>query len=238
MNAEGTAPQSDYAQPPELQTARREPQNMVALIGVSRPDAMIRLASPDGGAIGAKASHDGAWSLTVPGGPAPRLYSLSEDQPGQPLRARGYVAALPAPGAPAAILRPGAGVDSLGAADAGLTITGVDFDRSGVGVASGRAKAGEVVRITLDGTEVGEDTTSPEGVFAVPLSQSLHGGAHVLSAQARSGAASAAFRADATAPLLKPGFLATRERDAWRIDWTTPGGGVQTTIIFDPKAPA
>ena len=26
--------------------------------------------------------------------------------------------------------------------------------------------------------------------------------------------------------------------DAWRLDWITPGGGVQTTLAFDPEAGA
>ena len=219
---------SDYASPPELKAAQRDGRDMLALSGVSRPDAMIRVVLSDGRAMGATASHAGAWSVTVPGGPVVKLYSLSEDVAGQPLRARGYIAALPAPGARAGALSP---VGST------LAITALDYDRSGVAVASGWARPGEEVRLLLDGAEAGEDRAAANGAFAAALSQSLNGGSHVLSAQSPSGRASAAFRAEPTAPISRPGFIATRVQAAWRIDWMTPGGGAQTTIVFDPKGP-
>ena len=228
---------SDYASPPELKAAQRDGRDMLALSGVSRPDAMIRVVLSDGRAMGATASHAGAWSVTVPGGPVVKLYSLSEDVAGQPLRARGYIAALPAPGASAAILRPGAGAEALSPVGSTLAITALDYDRSGVAVASGWARPGEEVRLLLDGAEAGEDRAAANGAFAAALSQSLNGGSHVLSAQSPSGRASAAFRAEPTAPLSRPGFIATRVQAAWRIDWMTPGGGAQTTIVFDPKGP-
>ncbi len=229
---------SDYAPPPELKAAQRNGKDMLTLSGVSRPDAMIRVVLSDGRAMGVAASHDGAWSVTVPGGPLVRLYSLSEDVAGRPLRARGYVAALPAPGASAAILRPGGGAGALPPPGASLTITALDYDRSGAAVASGWARPGEEVRLSLDGVDAGEDRAAADGAFAAALSQSLNGGGHVLSAQSLSGRASAAFRAEPTAPLSRPGFVAARAQGAWRIDWMTPGGGVQTTIVFDPKGPA
>ena len=38
----------------------------------------------------------------------------------------------------------------------------------------------------------------------------------------------------AAAPLTAGPFLAARTASGWRIDWMTPGGGVQTTFLIAP----
>ena len=234
-SAEAPSPQSDYLASPEPRSATATAGG-VMLAGVGQPDATIRLASPDGSAIGAAAGHDGAWSLTAPGGDTIRLYSLSEDLGGRLLRARGYVALVPQPGPAAATLHPGTAVEPLGPRPAGLRIAAVDFDRSGAAVASGSARPLTSVRITLDGAEAGEDRTDAAGRYAVTLAETLRPGRHVLAATSPgSPAASAAFDAAPAAPIARPPFTAARQDGAWRLDWMTPGGGVQTTVMFDPE---
>jgi hypothetical protein len=36
--------------------------------------------------------------------------------------------------------------------------------------------------------------------------------------------------------IATPPFDAERLDGAWRIDWMTPGGGVQSTVLFDHRA--
>lgn len=226
-------PQADYAAPPELSGASRGLGGEVTLAGTALPEARIRLAAPDGAAIGGTADAAGGWSLTVPAITAPRLVSLSEDAAGRLLRARGYVALLPAPGPPAVTIRPATGAEPF-ARSAAVSIAAVDYDRSGVAVVSGSAPPGQTVRVRLDGGAAGEGRANDRGVYVVSLSQPLPAGAHSIDVATDRGEASAAFQSAPAAPILKPPFTAARASGAWRIDWITPGGGVQTTVVFDP----
>jgi hypothetical protein len=232
--AQAPNPLLDYASPPELTGAVRGAEATVSLSGVARPGASIRLASPDGTAISTSASSAGRWTLSAAAGAEPRLFSLSEALGGRLLRARGYIAALPAPGAAAVMLRPGTAAEPLAGQDRGPRLTAVDFDRSGAGVVAGLARPGEAVRITLDGADAGEGRANAQGIFTVPLSRTLAPSAHTLTATSALGSASAAFEASPASAIARPPFTASRAASSWRIDWMTPGGGVQTTVLFDP----
>ena len=153
---------------------------------------------------------------------------------GRPVRARGYIAALPSPSSPAAILLPGGGAEPLPGREPRLRLSGVDFDGSGAGVAAGVAPPGDTIRLELDGVETGVGRANARGVFTVPLAQTLHPGSHALTAATTRAQAQASFSAAPAAAIAHPPLAASRAGAAWRIDWMTPGGGVQTTIIFDP----
>lgn len=227
----------DYLSPPELSVAARAADGTATLSGVARPGAVLRLAAPNGTAIGATAGASGAWTLVAPATAAPRLYSLSEIADGRMVRARGYIAILPAPGAVAVMLRPGGAAEPLSGGGR-TSVATVDLDRSGAAVVGGQARPGEAVHLKLDGADAGEDQANARGVFAVSLSNNLGAGPHLLAASTPSGQASAAFNAAPADRIDHPPFDAARVGSAWRIDWMAPGGGVQTTIVFDPPGAA
>jgi len=230
---------AEYLAPPSVTSAVRQTSGAVVLTGTGQPGSRIRLASPDGSAIGATASTAGAWSLTVSPADAPRLYSLSSDTAGRLLRARGYVAALPAPGPAAAMLAPGEGAQAFGWPSAGgVNIRAVDFDSSGAAVASGSAPADDAVRLRLDGADAGEDQADAKGDYSVSMSRSLTRGQHTIAAHTAHGSASATLDMRPGAPIAAPPLAAERVGGAWRLDWTPPGGGVQTTVLFDPPQTA
>ena len=106
-SAHAPDPLAGYLPPPQVVQADRHGQAVLLTVAAA-PSAVIRLTSPDGSAIAAAADRKGAVSLAAPAGPAPRLYSLSETAGGRLARAVGYVVVLPAPGPPAALLRPAA----------------------------------------------------------------------------------------------------------------------------------
>ena len=230
--------QSDYASPPQPTTASRGRDGEVNLTGVSRPDALIRLASPDGTATGVAATHNGVWTLTTSVGDQPRLFSLAEDMNGRPLRAAGYIATLPASAPAAAMLRPGMGAQVLGGAPGPLSIAAIDFDGGGAAVVSGKATPGATVRLTLDGAEAGEDRADAGGIFSVSASPALRPGPHLLEAITTHARSSQAFEAARARTLAKPPFTAAHTPVGWRIDWMTPGGGIQTTILFESSEAA
>jgi hypothetical protein len=229
------APQSStsYLPPPQLLKAVRRSARIL-LSGAAVPNAALRLASPDGSAITGAAGPRGAWSLTVPASPSPRLYSLSEMVGPQLVRAIGYIAVLPAPGPAAALLRPAAAA-VLPPGDPQRGIAAVDYDASGAAMASGRTAEGQTVRLVLDGKDAGEDRTDDLGVFSAALSQTLTPGAHVLGMAGDQLRGSASFSAPRTVQVATPPYDSVRMDGAWRLDWMTPGGGVQSTVLFDER---
>jgi hypothetical protein len=224
---------SDYAPPPEVTGAVRAADGSTTLTGTAVPLARIRLASPSGASIGATAGADGRWSAALPAAADVRLLSLSQDIEGRLVRARGYLALAPEPGPAAAILRPGAGARPAGDLPT-PSIGSVEFDALGAGVVSGVARPDQAVRVFLDGQEAGEGKADPHGHFDITLSDSLAPTGHSVIVSTPDGRAARAFDATRAGPMPAPPFSAERRTGAWRIDWMTPGGGVQSTVLFDP----
>ncbi len=232
--AQASAQLAAYLPPPAVASAERRGQ-AVQLSGSASPGATIRLASPDGSAINGTADARGSWRLSVPIGERPRLYSLSETSAGRLVRALGYLAVLPAPGPAAAMLHPAASASVPPAAGAARGLAAIDYDASGTAMASGRASPGESVRLSLDGREAGEDRAHASGEFSASLTRPLTPDTHALGLTGQRLHASVAFAAPRAAQVATPPFDAQRLDGAWRIDWITPAGGVQSTLLFDPR---
>jgi hypothetical protein len=228
------SPPADYLSPPEVVRVVRDTGGAVALSGTGSAGAVVRLSSPDGSAMRTAVDRTGAWSLTLPAAGAPRLFSLSQVGGGRLVRARGYLAVLPAPGPAAMVLRPATAAAPI-ASGGTLSVSAIDFDASGAAVVSGRARPNQTVRLMLDGSEAGEDRADAAGRFDVSLPQALKHGPHVLTAAVAGLRASATLTAASPAPIPAGAFAASRLDGAWRIDWITPGGGVQSTVVFDPR---
>ena len=103
-----------------------------------------------------------------------------------------------------------------------------------VAVLSVLPRPNQPVRVFLDGQEAGEGQADARGWFDVSLSEPLAPTGHSVIVSTPDGRAAQAFDATRAAPLAAPPFAAGRKTGAWRIDWMTPGGGVQTTVLFDP----
>ena len=204
------------------------------LSGTASAGAAIRLASPDGSALTGTADRKGAWRLAATAGPTPRLYSLSELSAGRLVRAVGYIAVLPAPGPAAAMLRPAASALVLSPAPS-RGLASIDYDASGAAMVSGRSAPGETIRLALDSREAGADRADAAGSFSAPLSHPLAPGQHVLNLSGQRLRASVGFAAARATRVATPPFDALRMDGAWRIDWMAPGGGVQSTVLFDPR---
>jgi hypothetical protein len=71
------------------------------------------------------------------------------------------------------------------------------------------------------------------------LNEPLRPGSHVLAATASKGAhADATLTVSPADPLAGGPFRATPAAGGWRVDWLTPGGGVQSTVLFDRQGGA
>jgi hypothetical protein len=225
--------QVGYTPPPRFSSAQRLGDGQIQLGGTADPNVRVRLGSPDGTAYGAVTDGRGAFSLTLPAAAAVRLFGLSEDISGRQVQGEGYLAVLPAPGRAAVLLRAGAGAHAPGASSDTPQVAAVDFDSGGGAVVSGVAHPGLALRLMLDGQPAGETKADARGRFSFPLAAALNSGDHDLTIQSPGGQADARFSVSRAAPISGLPFRGVRQAGDWRIDWLTPAGGEQTTLIMD-----
>ncbi len=223
-------PASLYRQPPAATSASLAAGAVVHLVGRAEPGAKVRLASPGGQAVLAQAGVDGGWSLDLPPAATPRLFGLAMIDGGHIIQSEGYVAIMPE-GA-AAQLRAGAGALVLGSRSDAPVILSVDFDAKGGAVVSGLASPHGAVEVWVDGERRARGQAAADGVFSLapnePLTLTEHGFEVV------DGSRRAAVRAalSLAAPLSRGPYRSDRTPSGWRIDWMTPGGGLQTTLLL------
>jgi hypothetical protein len=230
--AQSAAGESAYRTPPAVITAAGAGGARIRLDGFADPGSRVRLATPDGHAEFAQADADGRWRVAIPDAGAVRLFGVSMAEGGRTVQSESYLALLP--GGRAVQLRSGAGAVALGAPPA-LGVTAVDFDRKGGAVISGRAPAGATVDVTVDGTLRGHAPADPQGRWSLDLDEPLGRGDHAIAASTRGARAAVSAQLGAPAPLTDGPFVADRTADGWRIEWVTPAGGVQTTLVFNPR---
>jgi len=231
---EATA-ESAYVASPSLTTAVRQAGGRITLTGRAQPGAHVRLATPAGDSIFAKADVAGVWRAVLPASGVMRLFGLSMSEGQRTVQAEGYLAI--APDGRAAQLRSGAGAVVLGVPPRTLRILAVDFDNLGeadklrAAVVSGAAAPGATVSVVIDGVQR-QAVADADGRF-MALNEPLAAGVHTLET-AQDGSRVRLLLPIVHAPPLTPGpFRAERTDLGWRIDWMTPGGGVQSTLLVD-----
>ncbi|MHB8528734.1 MAG: Ig-like domain-containing protein [Caulobacteraceae bacterium] len=233
-----TTAERAYRAPPSVTAIGRLPNGGIVLAGAARPMAQLRLASPAGQALFASADAKGAWRLALGPAVGPRLFGLSMIEAGRALQAEGYIAVMP--DGLAAQLRSGAGAIVLESAPAGRPkILAVDFDRgapAGLAVViSGTGAPGDRVMVFSDDQPRGQTAVGPDGRFSLALDQPLAAGEHRFEVAEGPARDSASLSLLAAAPLTGGPFRAQRLEGSgagWRIDWLTPGGGEQSTVIL------
>ena len=223
------ASESDYRPPPLLSAATAEAGGRIRLVGSAGAGDRVRLATPEGQAVYAQAGPGGDWSLTLAAPIAPRLFGLSMTHDGQTVQSEGYLAVTPQ--GTAAQLRSGAGALVLGSRSAEPSILAVDFDSKGGAVVSGRASPRATLDLWADGVRQGRGTAGPDGAFSVALDEPVSLAEHRLDIVEGARRADLAAQLTPASPLNHAPYRATRTALGWRIDWMTPGGGLQTTLL-------
>ncbi len=238
---EGTAPaivtkpapaatsQVGYLTPPTVVSARVG-GGQIALTGAAPAGARVRLATPQGEAVFADADAKGAWSLALPLAAEGRIYGLSATAGPRTVQGEGYL--LLTPTGEAVLLRAGAGAVRVGR-QGRSGVDAVDFDREGGAVVSGRAPAGADLRIHIDGDQTAEGRADAQGRYAVALPQPISAGGHKIDVFGDAAENSVSIDAAAAAPISSGPFRAAAVPGALRIDWMTPGGGVQSTLLLE-----
>jgi len=219
-----------YRAAPSALAATLLADGRIQIAGQAHPGARIRLATPSGQVVFADTATDGGWMVILSPASTLRLFGLSMIESGRNLQSEGYLAVTPR--GQAAQLRAGAGALVLTTGPARLRILAVDFDRKGGTVVSGQASPGAMVALQVDGSPRGRLAAGADGRVSMALDEPLAVGPHHFEiADGRARAQLAADMAPA-GPVGDGPFRASRSPGGWRIDWMTPGGGMQTTLLI------
>ncbi len=89
------------------------------------------------------------------------------------------------------------------------------------------------VSVRIDGRQMGEGRADDAGRYAIALSQPLPAGPHQVETATSGAVQSASVEVSAAAPLTEGPFRASAAPQGLRVDWMTPGGGVQSTVVLD-----
>ena len=224
------AQSSGYQAPPDLVSVSAGSDGWIELSGAATPGVAVRLAAPTGAASFATAESDGKWRLRIPSSAEPRLFSLSMSAGGRVVQAMGYL--FVAPDGRSARLRAGGGSEVVEQTGGGLGGLVVDYDTQRAATFSGRAPAGAPLSLRVDGVERGQATAGADGRFVMPLNQPLSGGTHTFDLVGADKEVEAEAAIGAPVRLTSAPFFAARSGAGWRVDWLTPGGGEQTTLIL------
>jgi hypothetical protein len=222
--------ESAYRPPPSITSAAPAPGGRVMLVGRAWPGARVRLSAPSGPPVFADAGPDGVWRLTLAGAGVPRLFGLAMIDQGRAIQAEGYFALIPR--GEVIQLRAGAGALGMNDPAGGARIGAVDFDSRGGTVVSGRATPRGRVEVRVDGAVAGQGGSGPDGRFTLALAAPLALGRHRLSLIDGDREFDVEAPLMAAAPLASGPYRAGMTSAGWRIDWLTPGGGLQTTLLL------
>jgi hypothetical protein len=229
-NVEKTTPQADYLKPPSVLSAIRQADE-VMVEGQAAPEASVRLGAPTGEALVGKADAAGRWRLVAPVADEPRLYGLSMTLDGRTVQAEGYL--MLTPGGGAVLLRAGAGADVMTKGSSSPRILAVDYDQGGGGVISGVATPGAGLGVRVDRTTRGEGKADASGRFSMSLDQPLATGTHTIQVAGEGGEQQVVIEVSPPSPPTEGPARSTRAAAGWRVEWMTPGGGLQTTQLLE-----
>ena len=221
--------EAGYVAPPTVESVQRSDAS-VTLLGQGAAEADLRLRSPAGEIVSGRTDKDGRWSVTVPNAPGVRLFGLSTTREGRTVQAEGYV--MVAEGGDVALLRAGAGAKRLAAGSSSPRILAIDVDREGGAVVSGVAEPGAGLNVRVDRVTRGGGRTDDEGRFFISLTDSLAPGAHDIQVAGEGGETAISVVTSPPRPLVSGPVRAERGPQGWRVDWMTPGGGIQTTLLI------
>jgi hypothetical protein len=224
----GSAAEAGYVAPPKITWASHSDSG-IALTGAARPGARVRLGPPQGDPMFAVADGTGVWTLALPPSENVRLYGLSMAIGDRAVQSEGYLMVLPE--GQVLQLRAGAGAWTLAAPSKAPRLLTVDHDAEGGAVVSGSAPAGGALQARIDHSAVVAGRSRADGHFDLALSEPLAPGAHEIELIGDAGRDTVSVPVAPAEPLSAP-FRGERTPFGWRVDWLTPAGGVQTTLVF------
>jgi hypothetical protein len=226
---EATAQETGNLSPPQLDVVHAGASG-ITLAGSAPASGKVRLATPAGQANFATADAHGRWTLVLPPASEARIFGLSASEHGRQIQAEGYV--LVTSQGQAALLRAGTGALRIDP-PARPGLRAIDFDRGGGVEISAQVAPGATVILRLDGREAAEGRASATGRYAVSLGSQtpIRPGVHLVQVSGDGFADQVTVQLSPAAPLAQGPVRSQLSPAGLRVDWMTPGGGVQSTLL-------
>jgi len=227
---ESGATETSYLAPPRVEAVRAGVGGLV-LSGTAPPGGKARLATPAGQAMYAPVDANGRWAIALPPSQQPRIFGLSATVRQRQAQAEGYVLVTPA--GQAALLRAGASALRIDR-PARPGLRAVDFDRGGGLEVSASVPPGATVIVRLDGRQAAEGRADAAGRYEASLGSPtpVRAGAHQLQLFGDGFSDQATVQLSAGPPLADGPVRSQLTSAGLRVDWMTPGGGVQSTLLI------
>jgi hypothetical protein len=230
--AADAALETAYFPPPSVDRVQVGPGG-VTLAGSAIAGGQVRLASPAGEAHFAPVDAKGRWSLVLPAAPEARIFGLAVVVKARSAQAEGYILVTPA--GQAALLRAGAGAKRIDPPTR-RGLRAIDFDRGGGMEVTAQAAPDSTVTLQMDGRQAAQGRADTAGVYHVslgtqtPVKPGVHhlqvfGDGFTLVDQAQ-------VQVTPAAPLAQGPLRSQVTAAGLRVDWMTPGGGVQSTLLI------
>ncbi|MBP2158510.1 MULTISPECIES: hypothetical protein [Asticcacaulis] len=218
-----------YAAAPVITAVAQGGPGTLVITGQAQPDGRVRVLYGQQRAIGVTADASGRFTAELPAGPEGSVYDLSTEDNGRLIHAEGRLFVPPGQPAKAVLLRPG--TSSLPVAPQGLGIAIVDYDSAGALGITGRVGPKAALDVLVDGEIRAQPTARADGVFTA-MTQIAPPGVEARTVSLSADAASTSWKRDVAVTKPGAGDRVTPIPEGWRIDWTLPGGGTQTTLVF------
>ena len=219
----------DYLSPPRVDTVRAGPGG-VTLAGTAAIGGKVRLATPTGQATFSTVDAHGRWAIALPPDAEARIFGLSASAGGRQTQAEGYL--LVTPIGQAAMLRAGASAVRIDTAQR-PGLRSIDFDRGGGVEVAAQVSPGATVILHLDGRQADERRADATGRYEVSLGSPtpIRPGVHQIEVRGDGFADQVAVRVTPAEPLAQGPLRSQLTPAGPRVDWMTPGGGVQSTLL-------
>lgn len=200
----------------------------IVLRGRASPGAEVRLATPAGDARAMNADARGGFTFTVPLAADVQVFGLSATSLGRRVQAEGYVAITPK--GQVAMLRSGLAAERLDVTPGAFAIGAFDFDQAGAATLSGWSAPNAGLSVRLDGRQAAEARADEQGRYLVAL-PNLRPGPHRVEVADDGATRGVDVAISAPDPMTQGPIRASAAPGGTRIDWITPAGGVQSTLI-------
>ena len=230
QGSDASAQDAGYMAAPRVDTVRASPGGGVVLSGAAPAGGKVRLATPAGEAMFAAADRQGRWAIPLPAAAEARIFGLSVTVGARAAQAEGYVLVTPA--GKAAVLRAGASARRIDQTPA-PGLRAIDFDRGGGFLVSASVPPGATVILRVDGRQAPLARAGANGRYEASLGSPtpVRPGAHEVQVSGDGFNDQVEVRTTPAAPLAQGPLRSQFTPAGLQVDWMTPGGGVQSTIL-------
>jgi hypothetical protein len=218
-----------YAAAPVIMAVTQGGPGTLVITGQAQPDGRVRVLYGQQRAIGVTADASGRFSAELPASPEGSVFDLSTEDNGRLIHAEGRLFVPPGQPAKAVLLRPGSA--SLPITPQGLGIAVVDYDSAGALGITGRVGPKAALDVWVDGEIRAQPNARGDGLFTA-TTQIAPPSEAARTVSIATDAASTSWKRDILVTRPVGGDRVTPIPEGWRVDWTLPAGGTQTTLVF------